>query len=758
MTGQSDETGGQAVTLERDALAPSTRLVNGSLTLTGAIARDTSSITYRAVTDAGDDVLVQECFPNDLCERNGLAIVARHPSAADGLRRLVKKFTATADKLSRVSDPALPSVLAQFTEHNTRYVVLRAVTGDTFATILQDQRSRLRMREISTLMNAALSSLQALHAEGILHGNISADTIVLDAENNLHFTQFNFLLPDAAAADQIAAAQSHDVYVAPEYVAATGLGGPRSDLYSLGAAFYQAIARRPPPSAFDRVTALLGGQADPILPLRKVAIAYRPAFRQGIDRALCISEADRPASAADWLALIRADGPYEPRPGEEFDEADTPAPLPSPATPEFEEPVLPAPVAAAAVTAPAAVAPPPPSEPALRRAMAEPEPTKSRTGLFVAVGVVVAAAAGAFVLYSGGTEVPDAPAPTVVASVEPEPAAPKAAAAPAAAAEPAANPVAAEPAALEQAAVEAAPAEPAAVEPAVTAESAAPAATEPAPAVEPMVEAPEVTVAAAAPEVIAPDASPDADIAVTSVPDTDTTVPVLAEPEPASAIESAVAEVVAETAPPVKQEAPKPIEPSITDVSAVMSAYTLVLPFTPANDAPDTIGAVQNGAEPWATVGRKIVSVDGVDVARIIDINPALRQSGKLSETRIMDIDLEIVDIVTGDVETVTTAMPVVRDIALLNGLRFQERPVDGAVQTVVTMTPAVAETDAPEAFRQGDILVSFAATGEQIGSDITLSDLMTREIGRGTALFEFAALRGGRQVNTAFAYTPNGN
>ena len=741
--------------VDQDALQNGTRLSDGSIVLHDVLTRDTASITYLA-TDASDRaVLVQECFPKDLCHREGASLIAKSNSAGDSLKRLQKKFTSTAEKLSRIADPSLPTVLAQFTENDIAYVVLSRPNGDTLATILQDQRNRLRMREISGLMNTALTTLHLLHGQGILHGNISAGSLLLDADNNLQFTQFNFLLPDAAAADQIAAALDDDPYVAPEYVAATGLGGARSDLYSLGAAFYQAILRKAPPSALARVTALLGGQADPITPVRKVAIAYRPAFRQGIDRALCISEADRPASAADWLALIKADGPYEPRPGEEFDEADTPEPI--------------APVrAAAASIAPVEVAPVPPPQvhqvaevaplvPTPEPALAKP---KLKVGMIIGAGAV-AAAVGAYVLFSVGS---DQPEPTEIARVEPT--ATQTEVAPTVvvpATEP--TPVAKIGTASTAVVVPAPPPEPAAEAPAIEPTVAAPQPDEvviPADKLvleETVATEPTVEVATIAPEPVSPAASIEPQVTVSDKPDAAPETFLLADPAPVSPVEIAVAEAVAEPAVPAPELPPKPIQPVIMDVSAVMSVFSVVLPFTPATESPDIIGALGEGAEPWAAVGLKVISVNGIDVAQIVDISPALRQSGDLAKTSVVDLDLEIMDVASGEVKTVTAALPVVRDIALLNGLRFQERDVDGGVQTIVTMVAlAQAEGGDPELLRIGDIVKGYLATNEKIGVDIDLTSLMTREITKGTAQFAFAVERAGEKVNTSFEYTPNGN
>jgi hypothetical protein len=89
----------------------------------------------------------------------------------------------------------------------------------------------------------------------------------------------------------------------PGYAAAEQLTsakqGPWTDIYGVSATLYHAVARAPPPSAFDRML------EDAYEPLGKLMPAgFAPGLLMGIDAGLAVRATDRPQSIAGWRPIL----------------------------------------------------------------------------------------------------------------------------------------------------------------------------------------------------------------------------------------------------------------------------------------------------------------------------------------------------------------------------------------------------------------------------------------------------------------------
>jgi hypothetical protein len=82
--------------------------------------------------------------------------------------------------------------------------------------------------------------------------------------------------------------------------------GAWTDLYSLGATCYRAIAGVPPLDAITRSKGVLGSSREVLVPARTIGSGrYSDGVLRAIDRALEFAEKDRPQSIAEWRRELR---------------------------------------------------------------------------------------------------------------------------------------------------------------------------------------------------------------------------------------------------------------------------------------------------------------------------------------------------------------------------------------------------------------------------------------------------------------------
>ena len=181
---------------------------------------------------------------------------------------------------------------------------------------------------------AIARTLAQLHALGSAHGDVCPSKIILDGRDGrswlIGLGRAYSLVGAHAVSGAVGAALP---YVAPEQTGQTGRGpDSRSDLYSLGATLYHALAGRPPFVEADGSALIRAHLAKPPVPLREVRsdvpagvsgiimrlLEKRPADRYagGLGVALDLEEAARRLASTGDVAVFptaRRDPPCRPR-------------------------------------------------------------------------------------------------------------------------------------------------------------------------------------------------------------------------------------------------------------------------------------------------------------------------------------------------------------------------------------------------------------------------------------------------------------
>jgi tetratricopeptide (TPR) repeat protein len=148
------------------------------------------------------------------------------------------------------------------------------------AVALTTKKDRTRFRTIATLVASAADALEYAHSMGVVHRDIKPGNLMLDNSGHLWITDFGLakLLSPAVhggARDDAALTLTGDLigtlrYMSPEQALAKhGLVDHRTDIYSLGATFYELLTLKPAVPGNDKAEILKAIAWDEPTPLRK---------------------------------------------------------------------------------------------------------------------------------------------------------------------------------------------------------------------------------------------------------------------------------------------------------------------------------------------------------------------------------------------------------------------------------------------------------------------------------------------------------
>ncbi|MBC7575007.1 MAG: serine/threonine protein kinase, partial [Herminiimonas sp.] len=271
--------------------------------VTGIVGEGGFGIVYLAFDHSLQRVVaLKEYMPGVMAGRGADQIVLvrskRHQEAFDtGLRSFINE----ARLLAQFDHPALIKIHRFWEQNNTGYMAMRYYEGQTLKRILQDHPERVNQAWLKVILQSILEALEALYRVKVLHRDISPENIMIQQDGAA-------VLLDFGAARQIISdmTQALTVILKPGYAPIeqyaddpSMLQGPWTDIYSLSAVMYGAIAARTPPSSVARMI------QDPLPPLASGDHpGFDAQFLAAIDRGLAVKPEDRPRSIPAFRALL----------------------------------------------------------------------------------------------------------------------------------------------------------------------------------------------------------------------------------------------------------------------------------------------------------------------------------------------------------------------------------------------------------------------------------------------------------------------
>lgn len=250
------------------------------------------SIVYLATDAHGHFVAIKEYLPNSLALRGEGEI---KPVISDehmpAFRYGMKCFFEEGRALAKLSHPNVIRVLNFFRSNDTVYMVMEYEHGRTLQEFIQKNRAAVTENLLRNVFTKLLNGLREVHSHKLLHLDLKPSNIYMRND-------YTPVLIDFGAARQTLASDTPMLkpmytpgFASPEHYSQRELLGPWSDIYSVGASMYAAIAGASPQAADSRL------EKDRLIPaMVRWEGQYSDQLLETIDWCMCLNHLYRPQS------------------------------------------------------------------------------------------------------------------------------------------------------------------------------------------------------------------------------------------------------------------------------------------------------------------------------------------------------------------------------------------------------------------------------------------------------------------------------
>ena len=272
----------------------------GRYTVIKKLAAGGFGVVYQASRADGEMVAIKEFLPTVLPCRLKNAdddVFIEDPEKRSRFQDGLTAFFREADVLSRLHLPHVVSIWDVFEARGTAYFAMPLESGMTLRHWVTRSVPRPDTNRIVTLMMAACEGVSRLHAEGLLHLDITPrnlwvrpgqEVLVLDLGAS-RWEDEEGRLSHLARTPGFAAPEQHGVGKTKNPLVLT----PRTDVYGLAATLLYCLEPHVLPEA------TLRSRAD--APLSRLLMGrHSPRLLDVIDWGLALTSSDRPASVLDW--------------------------------------------------------------------------------------------------------------------------------------------------------------------------------------------------------------------------------------------------------------------------------------------------------------------------------------------------------------------------------------------------------------------------------------------------------------------------
>ena len=257
-------------------------------------------ITYIGIdTVLNLKVAIKEFYMSGYVNRNHDAspnVFATLGTHRDTFEKNREKFLNEARVLAQFYGEAGIVGVRDFCEENgTAYIIMDFLNGVDLKTYLE-QKGRLAPEEAVKLLMPVMTSLQHVHAEGIIHRDISPDNIMVMEDGSTKLLDFGAAREISQTDIKSLSVILKPGYAPEEQYRSKGRQGPWTDVYALAATLYKCIVGATPDDAMERM------YRDRLPSPAAVDAACPIAISNVIIKGLAVRQADRYQDVASFLA------------------------------------------------------------------------------------------------------------------------------------------------------------------------------------------------------------------------------------------------------------------------------------------------------------------------------------------------------------------------------------------------------------------------------------------------------------------------
>lgn len=252
---------------------------------------------------------IKEYFPNAFGarDRDHCTVIAANTQSKDAFDHGLAKFLEEGRSLAKFQGhPSIASVMTFFKENGTSYLVMKYEDGITLQQYLKEHGGHIDFEAVMGIAMPVLDALRAVHAEGILHRDISPDNILINRSRQIKILDFGSAKRDMTMQDRTLQITLKRGFSPEEQYRANGRQGPWTDVYAVGATLYQALTAVKPPDALERLN------QDTLKSPSELGIRVPKNFEHGLMKALEVRAPDRFQTIQEFQEAIQIQPPHPP--------------------------------------------------------------------------------------------------------------------------------------------------------------------------------------------------------------------------------------------------------------------------------------------------------------------------------------------------------------------------------------------------------------------------------------------------------------
>lgn len=229
-------------------------VIAGQYVIGNIIKIESDSVTYSGYDGQLDKpILIREFFPKGIASRfddsDELHVRQKYVNEFARYKKSFYNLWTTMQKLHNLS--AVVPVYDLAEANGTYYAIIEKTESVPLREyLLRNEEGYIVWDTARLMFMPVLTTIEALHSNGIVHGSITPDNLVLCRDGKVHLAPF----PITEASDQATAMEftENDGYTALEQYNNKHRICAATDIYSFSACIYRALVGSNPPSAVSR--------------------------------------------------------------------------------------------------------------------------------------------------------------------------------------------------------------------------------------------------------------------------------------------------------------------------------------------------------------------------------------------------------------------------------------------------------------------------------------------------------------------------
>lgn len=229
-------------------------VIAGQYVIGNIIKIESDSVTYSGYDGQLDKpILIREFFPKGIASRfddsDELHVRQKYVNDFARYKKSFYNLWTTMQKLHNLS--AVVPVYDLAEANGTYYAIIEKTESVPLREyLLRNEEGYILWDTARLMFMPVLTTIEALHSNGIVHGSITPDNLVLCRDGKVHLAPFSI----TEASDQATAMEftENDGYTALEQYNNKHRICAATDIYSFSACIYRALVGSNPPSAVSR--------------------------------------------------------------------------------------------------------------------------------------------------------------------------------------------------------------------------------------------------------------------------------------------------------------------------------------------------------------------------------------------------------------------------------------------------------------------------------------------------------------------------